>query len=102
MGSNRRYPGALAREIEEAAVRSRPVGLSPEELDEEHFPITRGISVPVQAWIRFHADALIRPDCEAVAYNTRAVQVRWRDRQGHEINVWLPASMVDRRDVPDG
>jgi len=96
MGMNKRYPGAIEREIEEAAVRSRAIGLTPEELDEEHYPVTSGISVPVQAWVRFQASALIRPVCEAIAYNTKGVQVRWRDRQGQEITVWVAASMVER------
>lgn len=101
MGVNKRCPGSLAREIEEAAVRSRPVGLSPEELDEEHYPVTTGISVPVQAWVRFQASALIHPTCEAIAYNQRGVQIRWVDRQGQTVTVWVAASMVDRLQAPE-
>ena len=86
--------------MEDAAVRARPVGLSVEDLDEEHYPVTRGVSIPVRAWVGFHADALIRPDATAIAFTTRAVQIRWRDRQGQEITVWVPASSVDRRDGP--
>ena len=101
MGTNKRYPGTLAREIEEAAVRAHPVGLSPEEIDEEHFPITRQVSIPVRAWVRFHADALIQPDCVVIAFNSKAVQISFRNRQGQEITTWVYASAVERRDVRD-
>ena len=74
---------------------------SPEEIDEEHFPITRQVSIPVRAWIRFHADALIQPDCVVIAFNSKAVQISFRNRQGQEITTWVYASAVERRDVRD-
>ena len=67
MGQNKRYGGAIEQQIEEAAVRPKPIGLSEAELHIAHHPITEADApIAVRAYVRFH-EAVIRPDCEAIA-----------------------------------
>lgn len=100
MGGQTRYHDDLARRIERAAdvavTRPIPIGLTPAEVDIEHHPVTEAQQpVPVRAFVRFH-EAVIRPECEAIAWTDRAVKVRVRMQSGAEHEVWVWASAVDR------
>lgn len=98
MGSNKRYPGhRIDNEIDEVVIRAKPIGLSPAELNlEEHPPVAAQQPVPVRAWVRF-TEAVIRPECEAIAWTDRAVQVRWITHGGETMTTWVWASAVERR-----
>jgi hypothetical protein len=98
MGQNRRYPGhSIDREIEEAVTRPMPIGLTPAEVDLEHHQVIEARDpLPVTAFVRFH-EAVIRPDCVAIAWTDRAVKVSWTARSGYTHEVWVWASAVDRR-----
>lgn len=100
MGGQARYEDDLGDRIERATdvavTRPQPIGLTPAELDIEHHPVTQARSaIPVRAFIRFH-EAVIRPQCEAVAWTDRAVRVRVRMQTGATHEVWVWASAVDR------
>ena len=76
--------------------RAEPVGLTPEELDFEHHPVTHTVpGIPVWAWIRFPAAAELVSG-EAFAWTARAVQVAWTDA-GTRRTTWVWASAVRRR-----
>jgi hypothetical protein len=100
MGENKRYGGAIGREIEEAVVRPKPIGLSEAELDLAHHPMTEAETpIAVRAYVRFH-EAVIRPDCEAIGWTDRAVKLRLTIRNGPVSEVWVWASAVERCDRP--
>jgi hypothetical protein len=100
VGEQTRYEKDLAGRIERAAevavTRPQPIGLTPGELDIEHHPVTGATApVAVRAYIRFH-EAVIRPECEAIAWTDRAVKVRIRMQTGAVHEVWVWASAVER------
>lgn len=100
MGGQTRYEADIANRIERAAdvavTRPQPIGLTPAELDIRHHPVTRArTAIPVRAFIRFH-EAVIRPQCEAIAWTDRAVRIRVRMQTGYTHEVWVWASAVDR------
>ena len=97
MGSNNRYGDrGLQRGVDEILVRAQPVSLTEAELDFEHHPVHRPAEpAQVRAWIRFH-EATIRPECEAIAWTDKTVQVRWRSAGGVTRTAWVWASAVDR------
>jgi hypothetical protein len=100
MGENKRYGGGIERQIEEAVVRPTPVGLTEAELDVVHHPVIEaGAPIAVRAYARFH-EAVIRPDCEAIAWMDRAVKIRWAMHNGTPREVWVWASAVERRGHP--
>ena len=78
------------------ARRAEPIGLTPEELDFDHFPVTTAMpGIPIWAWIRF-------PGCaeqvkgETCTWSAKAVQVLWEDA-GLRRSTWVWASAVTRR-----
>jgi hypothetical protein len=86
----------MERSINEAVIRPVPRSLTDEELDLEHNPVTEATEpIPVRAWVTFER-SLIRPECEAVAWTSRAVQVRMRMPSGATYIAWVWASAVDR------
>lgn len=100
MGGQTRYDRDLDRRIErsvnEAVIRPMPRSLSDAELDLEHNRITKAEEpIPVRAWVTYEA-ATIRPECEAIAWTPRAVQLRVRMASGATHIVWVWASAVDR------
>lgn len=100
MGGQTRYENDLSGRIERAAdvavTRPQPIGLTPAELDIEHHPVIEARApIPVRAFIRFH-EAVIRPECEAIAWTDRAVRLRVRMQTGATHEVWVWASAVDR------
>jgi hypothetical protein len=101
MGGQTRYLDNLDRRFEraanEAVTRPMPISLTDAELDLEH----RRVIVPkspvnVRAFVRFY-EAVIRPDCEAIAWTDRAVKLRVRMQSGAVHDVWVWASAVERR-----
>lgn len=100
MGQNRRYPGHnIAREVDRAVTRPRPIELSAEELDFDRNPVTEADTpVPATAWVRFH-EATIHPEGEVIAWTSRAVKFRWRTGPTDHtyMTAWVWASAVDRR-----
>lgn len=86
MGGQTRYHDDLAdriaRAVDVAVTRPQPIGLTSAEVD--------------RAFVRFH-EAVIRPECEAIAWTDRAVKVRIRMQTGAQHEVWVWASAVDRR-----
>lgn len=105
MGSNRRYPEmGIGRGIEEILIRAQPVSLTDDELDVEHHPIYRPTEPrPVRAWVRF-PETVIRPECEAIAWTDRAVQVRWTSVAGIVRTAWVWRGAIedgwDRPPIP--
>jgi hypothetical protein len=100
VGGQTRYEKDLDRRIQHAAevavTRPQPIGLTSGELDVEHHPVTEArVPVPVRAYVRFH-EAVIRPECEAIAWTDRAVKVRIRMQTGAIHEIWVWASAVDR------
>jgi hypothetical protein len=100
MGGQSRYLDDKARRTERsvdvAVTRPQPIGLTKAELDVENHPVTEAQeSVPVRAYVRFH-EAVIRPQCEAIAWTDRAVKVRLHMSAGAVHEVWVWASAVDR------
>ena len=89
-------PQAAARVAARYARRAEPIGLTPEELDFDHFPATTSMpAIPIWAWIRF-------PGCaehvaaETCTWSAKAVQVLWEDA-GIRRSTWVWASAVSRR-----
>lgn len=81
------------------AKRAEPVSLTLEELDFEHYPVTRVVpAVPVWAWIRFPCSAELVAG-ETFGWTSRAVQVSWSDG-GVRRTTWVWASAVRRRSDP--
>lgn len=100
MGGQTRYHDDLARRIERSAdvavTRPMPIGLTAAELDLEHNRVIEAPEpVPVRAFVRFH-EAVIRPECEAIAWTARAVKVRVHMSTGATHEVWVWASADDR------
>ena len=100
MGGQTRYERDLDRRIQravnEAVIRPMPRSLSEAELDLEHNSVTKAEEpIPVRAWVTYEA-ATIRPECEAIAWTPRAVQLRVRMASGAIHIVWVWASAVDR------
>jgi hypothetical protein len=100
MGGQTRYHRDLDRRMErsinEVVVRPVPRSLSKDELDLEHNQVTEATEpIPVRAWVTFE-QATIRPECEAIAWTPRAVQVRMRMASGATYVAWVWASAVDR------
>lgn len=103
MGGQTRYEGDLAGRIERAAAvavtRPQPVSLTRAEVDPDHNLITTARTpIPVRAFVRFH-EAVIRPECEAIAWTDRAVKIRFTMQTGATHEVWVWASAVDRRNA---
>lgn len=100
MGGQSRYLRDLdrrfGRAVDEAVIRPIPRGLTDAELDLEHNRVTQpAVPVPVRAWVAYEA-AVIRPECEAIAWTSRAVHLRIRMASGATHLVWVWASAVDR------
>jgi len=101
MGGQTRYQNDLAQRIEASAdvsvTRPMPIGLTAAELDLDHNQVTTAPTpIPVRAFVRFH-EAVIRPECEAIAWTARAVKVRVHMKSGATHETWVWASAVDRR-----
>ena len=52
--------------------------------------------IPVRAWLLTVAGDDLEVDAEAVAWTTRAVQVRYVDKHGHDDTAWVWAGAVTR------
>ena len=88
---------AVQRLAARYARRAEPIGLTPEELDFEHNPVTTSVpGLPVWAWIRFPG-AAERVRGEACSWSAKAVQVLWEDA-GVRRSTWVWASAVTRRE----
>ena len=101
MGGQTRYDADLARRIERSAdvavTRPMPISLTSAELDLEHNTVTEPATpIAVRAFVRFQ-EAVIHPECEAIAWTARAVKVRLRMQSGAVHETWVWASAVDRR-----
>jgi hypothetical protein len=93
---DRDVPAKLAARY---AKRAEPVSLTLEELDFEHYPVTRVVpAVPVWAWIRFPCSAELVAG-ETFGWTSRAVQVSWTDGSLRR-TTWVWASAVRRRTDP--
>ncbi|UPO78483.1 hypothetical protein ArtHe_07395 [Arthrobacter sp. Helios] len=78
------------------ARRAEPIGLTPEELDFDHNPVTTSMpAIPVRAWIRFPGCAEL-VEGETCTWSAKAVQVLWEDA-GIRRSTWVWASAVSRR-----
>ena len=102
MGTNRRYADRLdqqtATRAQQVASASRPVGLSPLEVDLATQPArSNGGPVPVRAWVQL-APAPVRLEGVAVEWNDAAVHVELVDDHGRRHRLWVWASAVDRVD----
>jgi hypothetical protein len=86
----------MDQHLTELLVRPLPVSLSLEELDLEHFPVTKAPEpIPVVAWARF-PEQVARVRAQAVAWTSRAVQIEWVSTSGVPMTAWVWASAVDR------
>jgi hypothetical protein len=86
----------MQRSINEAVIRPVPHSLTEAELDLEHNRVTEANEpIPVLAWVSYEA-GVIRPECEAIAWTPRAVQLRIPMASGAVHQVWVWASAVDR------
>ena len=86
----------MDRAINEAVIRPTPRGLTDAELDLEHNKVTQATEpIPVRAWVTYES-ATIHPECEAIAWTSRAVQLRIQMATGGNHVVWVWASAVDR------
>ncbi|MCC3282631.1 hypothetical protein [Arthrobacter caoxuetaonis] len=94
-------PQAAARLAARYARRAEPIGLTPEELDFDHFPVTTSMpAIPVWAWIRFPGCAELVKG-ETSTWSAKAVQVMWEDA-GIRRSTWVWASAVSRRSTDAG
>lgn len=83
------------------ARRAEPFGLTAEELDFDHFPVTTAMpAIPVWAWIRFPGCAELVKG-ETCTWSAKAVQVLWEDA-GLRRSTWVWASAVSRRSTGAG
>ncbi|MBD8043497.1 hypothetical protein H9638_06695 [Arthrobacter sp. Sa2BUA2] len=83
------------------ARRAEPIGLTPEELDFDHTPVTTSLpAIPVWAWIRFPGCAELVKG-ETCTWSAKAVQVLWEDA-GIRRSTWVWASAVSRRSAEGG
>lgn len=91
-------PEQASRLQAQYARRARPIGLTAEELDFEHFPVQNGFpGISVKARIRF-------PNCaelvngEVYAWTTKAAEVTWQDGpMTYRTWVWSSAVTPPRR-----
>ena len=79
--------------------------MAEQEVDLEHDPaVVPTVPAPAVAYVRFH-ETVVRPEVEVVAWNERAVRIRFtaRDGQVHEGWVWKdavrskPSRTIERR-----
>lgn len=98
VGSNRRYGSDVSREAVNAAVtRPRPVSLT----EQERRASGAGVEMPansekVLAWVRY-PESSIQVEGEAVAFNERAVLVRFPLLGGGTQEAWVWRSAVTKR-----
>ncbi|VXB03895.1 conserved hypothetical protein [Plantibacter sp. T3] len=98
MGGNRRYGSDVSREAVNAAVtRPRPVSLT----EQERQASGAGVELPerpekVLAWVRYPESA-VQVEGEAVAFNERAVLVRFPILGGGFQEAWVWRSAVTKR-----
>lgn len=98
MGANRRYGSDVSREaVNAAATRPRPVSLT----EQERQASGAGVELPehpekVLAWVRYPESA-VQVEGEAVAFNERAVLVRFPILGGGHQEAWVWRSAVTKR-----
>jgi len=102
MGSNRRYPSILEKEIERGVVRqTAPVPsaltLSEEELEKKNQTLRRLQNpVAVRVWVHFSDGSVAHIEtARAVAHTVKAVFVE-AEHQGHRFGTWVWANAVER------
>ncbi|MBD8104775.1 hypothetical protein [Plantibacter sp. CFBP 8775] len=97
MGSNRRYGSDVSRAAVNAAVtRPKPVSLT----EQERRSSGPGVHTPdeparVLAWVRYPEQA-VQVEGEAIAFNDRAVLVRFPTHGGGFQEAWVWRSAVTR------
>lgn len=95
MGTNRRYGSDLSKTaVNEAAVRPKPISLTPQEAGDQVREARE--PVDVTAWVRF-PESPIEVDARAIAWTERAVLVEFRMHSGATHQAWVWASAVKRR-----
>jgi len=102
MGTNRRYADRIdeqmAARAQQVASATRPVGLSPIEVDLAAQPArSNGAPVPIRAWVQF-TPTPAQLEGVAVEWNDVAVHVELIDSAGRRHRLWVWASAVERID----